>query len=155
MKPSPASLSEIYNFRAIDEKLGTGGQPAEDQFKAIRQAGFETVINLALPTSDNAIANEGSVVTGLGMVYVHIPVDFKAPTSRDFQAFCQVMDTFATRPVFVHCAANMRVSAFVYLYRVLRRRVAAEEAELNLKAIWQPDETWDRFIQEQLKNQGR
>src|SRR5450756_117291 len=39
--------------------------------------------NLALPTSDNAIPNEGSVVTSLGMAYVHIPVDFKAPTQKD------------------------------------------------------------------------
>jgi hypothetical protein len=31
----------------------------------VREAGFEAVINLALPTSDNALANEGSVVTGL------------------------------------------------------------------------------------------
>jgi protein tyrosine phosphatase (PTP) superfamily phosphohydrolase (DUF442 family) len=81
-------LSEIYNFRAIGERLGTSGQPTESQFQAIREAGFAAVINLALPTSDNALPNEGSIVTGLGMSYVHIPVDFKAPTSQDFQAFC-------------------------------------------------------------------
>src|SRR5579864_3774719 len=104
-------LTEIYNFRTIDEKLGTSGQPDEGQFRAIREAGYEAVINLALPTSDNALANEGSIVTGLGMAYVHIPVDFKAPTSRDFHAFTCVMDAFAGRRVFVHCAANMRVSA--------------------------------------------
>lgn len=147
-----ASLSEIYNYRAIDEKLGTAGQPAEQEFKLIREAGFEAVINLALPTSDNALPNEGSVVTGLGMAYVHIPVDFKAPTTRDFESFCQMMDAFGSRPVFVHCAANMRVSAFVFLYRVLRRRVAIAEAERDLHAIWDPDEIWGRFLQEQLNN---
>jgi protein tyrosine phosphatase (PTP) superfamily phosphohydrolase (DUF442 family) len=107
MKTSPASLSEIYSFRAIGERLGTAGQPTENQFRAVRQAGFEAVINLALPTSDNALANEGSIVTGLGMSYVHIPVDFKTPTSQDFQAFSRVMEAFENRRVFVHCAANM------------------------------------------------
>ena len=81
------SLSEIYSFRDISERLGTAGQPTESQFRAVKKAGFEAVINLALPTSDNALANEGSIVTDLGMTYVHIPVDFKAPTSPDFHAF--------------------------------------------------------------------
>jgi len=154
MKTSRTKLSAIYNFRAIDVKLGTAGQPTEAQFEMVREAGFKAVINLALPTSDNAIPNEGSVVTGLGMSYVHIPVDFKAPTSQDFQAFCHMMKAFDDRPVFVHCAANMRVSAFVFLYRVLRQRIARSEAERDLHAIWQPDEVWSRFIQEQFKSPG-
>src|SRR3982751_2640373 len=108
MKNSSTSLSQIYSFRAIGDRLGTAGQPTESQFGLVREAGFEAIINLALPTSDNALAHEGSVVTGLGMAYIHIPVDFKAPTSRDFQAFCSVMDGFKDRRVFVHCAANMR-----------------------------------------------
>jgi protein tyrosine phosphatase (PTP) superfamily phosphohydrolase (DUF442 family) len=144
-------LSEIYNFRALDNRLGTAGQPTEEQFRAIREAGFEAVINLALPTSDNALAHEGSVVTGLGMSYVHIPVDFKAPTAQDFRAFCRVMEAFEGRRVFVHCAANMRVSAFVFLYRVLHQHVSPSEARRDLLAIWQPDEVWSRFIQKQLE----
>jgi protein tyrosine phosphatase (PTP) superfamily phosphohydrolase (DUF442 family) len=108
------------------------------------------VINLALPTSDNALANEGSIVTGHGMAYVHIPVDFRAPTSQDLQAFCRVMKAFDDRPVFVHCAANKRVSAFVFLYRVLHQRILLSEAERDLHAIWRPDEIWNRFIQERL-----
>jgi protein tyrosine phosphatase (PTP) superfamily phosphohydrolase (DUF442 family) len=143
-------LSEIYSFRAVGERLGTAGQPTEGQFRMVREAGFEAVINLALPTSDNALANEGSVVTGLGMSYVHIPVDFKAPTPQDFRAFCRVMEAFDDRRVFVHCAANMRVSAFVFLYRVLCQRVAISVAERDLHAIWQPNEAWSRFIQNQL-----
>jgi protein tyrosine phosphatase (PTP) superfamily phosphohydrolase (DUF442 family) len=144
-------LSEIYNFRPVGDKLGTAGQPTEAQFRTVREAGFEAVINLALPTSDNALANEGSIVTSLGMAYVHIPVDFKAPTSQDFRAFCRVMEAFDDRRVFVHCAANMRVSAFVFLYRVLRQRVAPAQAEADLSAIWQTDHVWTRFIQDQLK----
>src|SRR5207237_3657156 len=123
MNTSPTSLSEIYSFRAVGDKVGTAGQPTQEQFRMVREAGFEAVINLALPTSDNAIANEGSVVTGLGMSYVHIPVNFKAPTSQDFNAFCRVLDAFEGQRVFVHCAANMRVSAFLFLHRVLHQRV--------------------------------
>jgi len=151
MKAVFEQLAQIYNFRAVTDRLWTAGQPTEKQLQHVREAGFEAVINLALPTSDNAIPNEGSVVTGLGMAYVHIPVDFKAPTSHDFRVFCGVMNAFNDRQVFVHCAANMRVSAFIFLYRVLRKGISIGDAEPDLYAIWQPDEVWSRFIQDHLR----
>jgi len=155
MKSSSTSLSEIYSFRAISDRLGTAGQPTERQFGLVREAGFEAVINLALPTSDRALAHEGSIVTGLGMFYVHIPVDFKAPTARDFRAFCGVMDALEGRRVFVHCAANKRVSAFVFLHRVLHQHVSRFDAERDLHAVWQPDEVWSQFIQNHLESDER
>lgn len=63
-------LSKIHAFRALGEKLGTGGQPKVEEFQTLREAGFEVIINLALPTSDNALDNEGSIVTQLGMSYI-------------------------------------------------------------------------------------
>jgi protein tyrosine phosphatase (PTP) superfamily phosphohydrolase (DUF442 family) len=146
----PDALTDIYNFRLINEHLGTAGQPSEEQFAAIRQAGFDAVVNLAMPTSDNALPNEGSIVSSLGMTYVHIPVNFAAPAESDFAAFSRVLDAFSNRRVFVHCAANMRVSAFVFLYRVLRMGVAVEEARQDLEAIWEPDPVWQRFIDKRL-----
>jgi protein tyrosine phosphatase (PTP) superfamily phosphohydrolase (DUF442 family) len=145
-----AALSNIYNFRSLGPGLATAGQPTEEQLREVREAGFEAVINLALPTSDNALANEGSLVAGLGMSYVHIPVNFQSPAPQDFHAFCRVMQAFDDRSVFVHCAANMRVSAFIFLYRVLFKKMPASEAERDLHAIWQPDEVWSRFIQHEL-----
>jgi hypothetical protein len=46
----------------------------------------------------------------------------------------------------------MRVSAFLFLYRVLHQDVAIPDAERDLHAIWQPDEVWTKFIQTQLKS---
>src|SRR4051812_33670317 len=100
MNDSPTNLSGISDFHAVGDRLGTAGQPTPLQFQMIQESGFKAVINLALPTSDNAVANEGSLVTSLGMAYVHIPVDFKGPTSQDFRAFCHVMEAFEDRPVF-------------------------------------------------------
>jgi protein tyrosine phosphatase (PTP) superfamily phosphohydrolase (DUF442 family) len=155
MTTSPASLSEISEFRAISERLGTAGQPSAHQFRTLRDAGFEVIINLALPTSCNALADEGAIVTGLGMSYIHIPVDFTAPTSEDLCAFCCVMAAFDGRRVFVHCAANMRVSAFTFLYRILCERVGIAEASRDLYAIWTPNEVWKRFIRHQLERGGK
>ena len=153
--PSPALLSEVYSYRAIGDRLATASQPTEDQFRAVRSAGFAAVINLALPTSDNALAHEGSIVTGFGMAYVHIPVAFDAPTPEDFRSFCRAMAAFKEKRVFVHCAANKRVSVFVFLYRVLVQRAGMEDAQRDLFAIWQPDSVWRYFIRDQLESGGR
>jgi protein tyrosine phosphatase (PTP) superfamily phosphohydrolase (DUF442 family) len=116
----------------------------------IASHGYEVVVNLALPTSDHAISHEGSLVTQLGMRYVHLPVPFDAPNDRYFDEFCAIMRAFAWRKLFVHCAANKRVSAFLYLHRVLLEGVSPSEAEQDLLAIWQPDPVWASFIQSQL-----
>lgn len=144
MNGSP--LKAIYAFHQIDELVGTAGQPTPDQFKLVAAAGFRFVMNLALPTSDHALAAEGSIVTGLGMGYVHLPVIFDSPQRADFDTFAALMNALAPRNVFVHCAANMRVSSFVFLYRVLHRQVPRELAQVDLNAIWEPDTIWQDFI---------
>jgi protein tyrosine phosphatase (PTP) superfamily phosphohydrolase (DUF442 family) len=103
-----------------------------------------------MPTSDGALAHEGCIVTSLGMTYVHIPVNFEKPTAEDFRRFCGVMAAFENQHVFVHCAANKRVSAFVFLHRVLVEQLARADAEPDLYAIWQPDAVWSDFISQQL-----
>ncbi|MCD6051762.1 MAG: hypothetical protein K0Q55_3171, partial [Verrucomicrobia bacterium] len=62
-----AELEHIRAYLRVDENLATSGMPLPEQFTDIAQAGFKTVINLALPTSDNALANEGELVTRAGM----------------------------------------------------------------------------------------
>ena len=109
-------LSAIKNFVQLTTDVGTSGQPKRDQFELIAKDGYSAVVNLALPTSDHAIADEGSVVTGFGMSYFHIPVDFAKPTVEDLRTFFGTMQALDGRKVWVHCVVNARVSAFMYLY---------------------------------------
>jgi hypothetical protein len=64
------------------------------------------------------------------------------------------MEVFRGQRVFVHCAANMRVSAFLFLYRVLHEGVPVAEAETDLRAIWEPDEVWSRFLRDRQTEGG-
>ena len=41
-------LNTVLNYYQISERIGTGGQPTSEQFTAIQEAGFQTVINLSL-----------------------------------------------------------------------------------------------------------
>jgi len=144
-----STLNRIRNFLRIDDRLATSGMPQPDDFAALRQAGFDVVMNLALPTSHHALPNEGELVSAQGMTYVHIPVKFDAPQPADFEQFTRVMDACAGQKVFVHCAANMRVSAFVFLHR-LRHGADRATAESDLKKLWQPDGVWRDFVNERL-----
>ena len=138
--------SDIYNFRRLSPALTTSGQPDEAQFAALRDSGVETVINLALSTSPRALPDEAGTLATLGLRYIHIPVEFTAPTEADFEAFATAMDGLGDTPAHVHCAANMRVSAFLYRYRVERLGWTAAQARPDLDAIWEPDPIWRNFL---------
>ena len=148
------TLNHIRNFLRIDDRLATSGMPQPDDFAAMRRVGFDVVINLALPTSDSALPNEGELVSAQGMTYVHIPVKFDAPQPGDFERFTRVLDACAGQKVFVHCAANMRVSAFLFLHR-LRHGADRTTAENDLKKIWQPDGVWREFVDARLAGLGQ
>jgi len=144
------TIQSIYNYLQLSENITTGGQPTREQIKAIADAGFELVVNLALATSDNAILDESILVRASGMDYVHIPVVWEQPTAADLASFLQVMDQNNGRQIFVHCAANMRVSVFMVLYRVLRQNLPLDAAMTDVRKIWEPNEVWNRFIRQNI-----
>ena len=144
------SLSTIYNMLSLADDLGTSGQPTSAQLAAIKEAGYEMVINLATGQTPRDLPNEADVVAAHGMEYIHIPVLWDNPTEADLARFFEVMDATQHKKRFVHCIANMRVSAFMFLYRVLRQGMPVEEARATLAKIWEPNPIWHRFITEAL-----
>lgn len=148
------SVGEIVNFLAISDTLGTAGQPARQQFADIRAAGYELIINLAMPDSPNALPDEAELVASHGMEYVHIPVVWESPTESDLERFFEVMLANQEVRTFVHCALNMRVSIFVCLYRVLHQAVPLAVAEEAVLKVWQPDAVWSDFMRQSLARHG-
>jgi NAD+ diphosphatase len=144
-------LFQIRNFMPLGERFGTAGQPAAEQFGLVKREGFAHVVNLALPTSTGALPDEAEIVTALGLRYTHLPVLFESPQLEDLQRFFEVLDERPDEKVFVHCAMNMRVSAFMFLYRVIRQGVPRAEAEPALHRIWTPDAVWQDFIDRALR----
>jgi protein tyrosine phosphatase (PTP) superfamily phosphohydrolase (DUF442 family)/8-oxo-dGTP pyrophosphatase MutT (NUDIX family) len=145
------ALLAIAAFRRIDGKLGTAGQPTIEQFRVVRASGYQTVINLLPSESSSAVAGEEAALAEQGLRYHHLPVAWETPTAADFARFCELMQAESGRRVFVHCAANKRVSAFVYLYRVLKLGLPRDTAERDLRAVWEPDAVWSRFIEATLQ----
>lgn len=148
-------LQSIINYLEINPLLGTAGQPEPDQFRAIQEAGYQVVINLLPTTSPDAIRGEAELVASLGMQYIHIPVVWQSPEPSDLNQFFEAMAAIHARKAFVHCAMNMRVSAFVFLYRVLIEGVPADTARAAMLEIWQPNDTWQAFIDAMLASADR
>jgi protein tyrosine phosphatase (PTP) superfamily phosphohydrolase (DUF442 family) len=150
-----SSLSEIRSFIQISDKIATAGQPIAPQFADIKAAGYDVIVNLAPSNSSNAIANEQELVEAQGIEYVHIPVVWEAPTLNDTDRFFNTLKENSERPVFVHCALNMRVSAFMYLYRRTQEQVSDEVAIASMNKIWTPNEIWQTFINQAIEHYSR
>jgi protein tyrosine phosphatase (PTP) superfamily phosphohydrolase (DUF442 family) len=142
------STQEIYNYLKIDEQLITGGQPTEDQLKSAAEDGFTAVINLATYDPRYSLKDEAALVSGFGMAYYHIPVEWERPLDRDFTAFEDVYRQLTGRKTLLHCAANFRVTAFYSLYALKNLGWTVEQAEQFRATIWQGSDhpVWEEFI---------
>jgi protein tyrosine phosphatase (PTP) superfamily phosphohydrolase (DUF442 family) len=68
------------NFTRISPGLGCCGQPTREQWDWIAAQGYQTVINLALDNSPNALPDEAELCAARNIRYIHIPVVWTAPT---------------------------------------------------------------------------
>jgi len=148
-------FTQARNFRKVSEKLFTSGQPDEAQLASARAAGVEVVVNLALHDDPRySLPDEPGTVESLGMTYVHVPVQFGAPTEADLLAFFAAMDAHRGEAILVHCGANYRVSAFLGLYNVLKLGQDRDQAFVLMQSVWQPDAVWTQFIADMLARHG-
>ena len=146
-------VEDIYNFLALSENLFTGGMPNKEQLADAARQGVQLVINLAPHEVSNALPGETELVTSLGMQYINIPVIWNTPTKDGLDRFMDAMDQNRDKKIFVHCQANFRATAFVALYRILRRGWNSDEAMEGMHQIWDTEDypIWKMFIEENLK----
>ncbi len=140
------ALDDIKNFLRLDERIATAGQPTAEQLAEIAAAGYEAVINLGLLDPRYCLPDEAGLVRSLGLDYDHIPVEFDAPRVESFQRFAAAMERVAGKRVFVHCAANFRVTSFVGMWGEATQGWSAERADALARTFWEPNETWRAFV---------
>mgnify|MGYP003577763924 CR=1 FL=1 len=138
------------NIHQVFDWLWTSGQLSERDIAELPALGVETVINLALPTSSNALPGEAELITVHGINYIHILVVWEAPQLEELSTFFAILDALNGKKIWVHCARNMRVSSFIYLYRKLRLAEPEEQGMFPMKEVWTPNETWQKFIDHAL-----
>lgn len=145
-------MNKILNYVKINELISTSGQPKIEELELIANEGFEVVINLAVPTTSNALENEDKIVSSLNMSYIHIPVDFENPKISDLKQFLNILQALGANKVWIHCAKNYRVSAFMYVYHKYILHTPFEEIDLSIFDKWQPSLIWQELMKVQLED---
>lgn len=143
-----APLEDIRNYTWVSDDLASAGQIGYDQIPLLDEAGYDVVVNLAIADEERN-GREGFLVTQEGLTYIHIPVDWQAPSMEHVELFFDVMQANEGRKVFVHCFANMRATAFVYLYRTLVLGESETDARATMNEVWDPNEVaqWKDLIE--------
>ena len=145
-------MNKILNYVKINELISTSGQPKIEELELIANEGFEVVINLAVPTTSNALENEDKIVSSLNMSYIYIPVDFENPKISDLKLFLNVLQALGANKVWIHCAKNYRVSAFMYVYHKYILHTPFEQIDLSIFDMWQPSLVWQELMKVQLED---
>lgn len=118
--PAMSELTAIPGFLKLNDQVWTGGQPTMEHLSKLKDSGIKVVINLR-PHSEYNGGREEAKVKELGLSYFNIPVVFREPQPEDADDFLKITDEqLKNGPVFIHCAAAIRVGAFWMIRRVLR-----------------------------------
>jgi protein tyrosine phosphatase (PTP) superfamily phosphohydrolase (DUF442 family) len=147
------ATKDIVNFVEIDGKTGTAGLPTPEQFAAARDEGYEVIVNLLPSTQDNALKGEDAIVRALGFEYHYIPVVWLAPQPENFTDFCAVMKKVEGKKVLIHCAMNMRVTAFFSTYAQKYLGWSTAQADALIARVWDANpnykmpDVWRAFIE--------
>lgn len=145
-------MNKILNHIKINELISTSGQLKIEEFELIANEGFEVVINLAVPMTLNSLEDEDKIVSNLNMSYIHIPVSFETPKISDLKLFLNILQSLGANKVWIHCAKNYRVSAFMYVYHKYILNTPFEEIDLSIFDIWKPSLIWQELMKVSIED---
>jgi protein tyrosine phosphatase (PTP) superfamily phosphohydrolase (DUF442 family) len=144
----------LLNKIEYSPSLTASGQPTAEALELAARSGYSRVIFLAFTNHQNALEHEDAIVKALDMEFIHIPVEWEAPSLADFDAFAAAMRVPTQQRTLLHCEVNFRASVFGFLYQVIYQGVPMGEAIALMHAIWIPNEVWEDFIVRVLSVNG-
>lgn len=131
----PVLVREIKNFHVVAPGILRGAQPKDEAFAVLKTEGrVKTVIDLR--QEKDQIAAEKSLVEGLGMTFVSIPMSGGREQSPEtVNKVLSIMTDPARQPVFVHCQAGKdRTGLILAAYRMKYNGWSQEDAVQEMLA---------------------
>lgn len=125
---------DIRNFLQVTPEFCTAGQPRPEHYALLKEKGIKTVLNLRTPGEHRA-EEEKAEVERVGMKYINIPVVYREPTFEQVDEFLKVTDDPASRPMFIHCTAAIRVGAFWMIRRIVRDGMSWDDALAEARKV--------------------
>jgi uncharacterized protein (TIGR01244 family) len=130
--------SDIRNWQRRPDGITTSGKLEAGDPARLAAIGVRHVVNLALDSHREALADEAALMAGADIAYTHIPVPFDAPTPEHVAMLAEALATHPG-PAHVHCIMNWRVTAFFYLLDIAAG-VPEPEARARMAKVWNPVE---------------
>jgi len=141
--------ADIRGWQRLSDSVTTSGRLEEADVGRLTEIGVKQVVNLALDSHPEALADEAGKFAAQGIAYTHIPVPFDAPDETHFAAFRAAVEQ-GPQPVHVHCIMNWRVSAFFYRLHRDEHGMPETEARALMAQQWVPESgeypAWAEFI---------
>jgi protein tyrosine phosphatase (PTP) superfamily phosphohydrolase (DUF442 family) len=121
------AVSGVANACQILPGLLTGGQPTEEQLRALKDAGGSIVLDVRDPMEPRPV-DEAGVVAQLGMEYVNIPIRAGALDDAILDRILAVLRSARGRTIFFHCGSGNRVGGALIPHFILDQGMEEPDA---------------------------
>lgn len=135
---------DLPNFHQVHPFLYRGGEPTKEGLRKAKEMGITTIFDLRNP--GEMAFDEKAAAKELGMTYVSMPMNSKAPTAKQIKKLVDAIDrakgntTETASPgqsVFVHCAhGSDRTGCMVGIWRVMRDGYDYDTAYKEMRKYW-------------------
>ena len=139
-------IENISSFRKNDENLSTSGQPTEAELSLLASDNYKWIINLRPNLEMETVFDEKAIVENLGLEYLQIPMTFETLNNKILMKFFEVMEETETKKSLVHCHHNIRVSALLAFYRILKQNWSKEEVFNDLSKMMEITPTFENYF---------
>jgi protein tyrosine/serine phosphatase len=142
---SPSQLGgvTIKNFGQMDTNYYRGGQPKENEYKALANLGIKTIVDLR----NDPEAYEKPTAEALGIKYINIPMDdAEYPSDATIAKFLEVINDPANGKMFVHCKGGKhRAGVTGAVYRMTKYGWDYDRAFAEMEN-YKFDTSWGRKV---------
>lgn len=126
--PKPIeALQGVANVNQALPNVVTSGQPGPEQFRALKEAGIEVVIDTRDPMEPRGY-DQQALMDELGFDYRVIAVTQGTLTDETLHRVTEAMIETQEKQVLVHCNSGNRVGGALIPYLMLHQDMTAEEA---------------------------
>ncbi len=140
---------DLPNFHQVHPFLYRGGEPTKEGLKKIKEMGVTTIFDLRNPGEKKY--DEKQSAQDLGMRYISMPMNSKAPTAKQIKRLMDEIDRAKSKveaegssttnttkeAVFVHCAhGSDRTGCMIGIWRVKRDGYDYDTAYQEMRKYW-------------------
>jgi len=124
----------VRNYTRVDATVACAGATPPEAMAALREQGFNTVINFRTAGERGAAIDASrQAAEAVGLEYVHLP--FRTPTAAIVESFLATVAEPSNQPVYIHCGSANRVGAMWLIKRVKQDGYTVDDAVAEAEAI--------------------